>query len=186
MSTNVIDVPTASATSKIDPISLGQARRLVRANFLNLANLVTSRVKLPDGHAFTCHPGHNPEHQLTWWLSCEVRSSEGGLSIYGSRIAPDDGDVTQVRVEVRYFHPPMTILHPNGSLYSYRQYSTAAQHCAHLWVEQGRPFWGAHSSLLDGGVFPKAFTIEELAEEIVSTLNTALARTSHGSGPEPN
>lgn len=46
---------------------------------------------------------------------------------------------------------------------------------AHLWVDQGRPFWGQHVSLIQGNEFCRDFTsIESLAESIVERLKKAI------------
>jgi hypothetical protein len=154
--------------------SLAEARAIIRADFLRLADLVINQVELPPGHRFLGKPGWTLEHQLTWNLSCEVRSTEGGAGIHAGLAISDDADTTQIQIEVRYLHPAMTIKDGNRPPVQSRGHQV--DHSAILWVDQGRPLAGMTRCLIGDGRHVGAATLEQLASGIVARLRIALAK----------
>lgn len=158
------------------PLAIEQARSNIREDFLRFAGLVMDQVALPEGHAFAKAPAFDLNHQLTWFSGCEIESSAAGLSVFGVPIVSDEGDESQLRVEVRYFHPELHYRPTNRRAQQIsRQYNEGFS--AHLWVEQGRPFWGMHQSLIAGNQFCRNLpSPEALADEVVTRLRHAIAR----------
>lgn len=156
------------------PLAIEQARARIREDFLRFAGLVMDNVQLPEGYVFSNSPALGPEHQLTWYLGCEVLSSDAGLSVFVHHQVRDDHDEFRLRVEARYFHPelhfrPTKLSPPKVS----RRYNEGFS--AHLWVEQGRPYWGMHKSLISGSEFcPSMPTHNALAAEVATRLNLAI------------
>lgn len=151
--------------TKEEPLSVDQARAKVREDFLKLAEIVMSQVSLPPGHGYRNTPALGLESQLRW-AGCEVEASEYGLSIHAGLVPGDCNDKSQLLIEVRYFHPELHFRDGRRKAQVSRRYNDC--YSAHLWVEQGRPFWGQHVSLIQGNEFCRDFTsIESLAESIV-------------------
>ena len=104
----------------------------------------------------------------------EVLSSDAGLSVFVHHQVRDDHDEFRLRVEAQYFHPelhfrPTKLSPPKVS----RRYNEGFS--AHLWVEQGRPYWGMHKSLISGSEFcPSMPTHNALAAEVATRLNLAI------------
>lgn len=171
-----IAAPGAPYGTRQDPLSIEQARARIREDFLCFADLVMSQVALPDDHSFGRATAGSLHHQLTWNQRCEVLSSSSGLSIFGRRAVGDDGDQHQLQVEVRYFHPelhfrPTPRSHPRVS----RRFNDGFG--VHLWVDQGRPYWGMTRSLIAGSEFCSGVpTPEALAAEVVRRLRLAIER----------
>lgn len=172
--------PAKGYGTKDAPLDIQQARDTIRQDFLKFAGLVMGHVQLPEGHGFANHAAFQLEHQLKWYLGCEIKSSDAGLSIYGHRTELDDSDTSQIRVEVRYFHPELHFRDGRKKPQVSRQYNNGFS--AHLWVSQGRPFWGMHKSLIDGSEFCRdCETVEDLAQIVIQRLTVALAlRTPAG------
>lgn len=158
--------------TKEEPLSIDQARAKVREDFLKLAEIVMSQVSLPPGHGYRNTPALGLESQLRW-AGCEVEASEYGLSIHAGLVPGDCNDKSQLLIEVRYFHPELHFRDGRRKAQVSRRYNDC--YSAHLWVEQGRPFWGQHVSLIQGNEFCRDFTsIESLAESIVDRLKKAI------------
>ncbi len=160
--------------TKDAPIPIDVARATIRADFLKFAGLVMGQVQLPPGHGWPVQPGRALEHELTWSGNCEIASSHSSLSIHGRRAMPDTSDASQIQVEVRYFHPELHYRNGRKKAQTSRQYHDGFG--AHLWVDQGRPFWGMHRSLIEGHQFCRGFkTPEDLAQTVVERLIAALS-----------
>ncbi len=166
--------PDAPYGTRQDPLSIEQARARIREDFLCFAGLVTSQVALPDGHAFERSPADSLKHQLTWNQRCEVLSASAGLSVFGRRTVGDDSDCLQLQVEVRYFHPELHFRHtPRSDPRVSRRFNDGFG--AHLWVDQGRPYWGMTRSLIAGSEFCSGVpSPEALAAEVVRRLRLAI------------
>ncbi|MFC7462048.1 hypothetical protein [Hydrogenophaga defluvii] len=158
------------------PLAIDQARAIIREDFLRFAGLVMTQVALPEGHAFAAVPALDLEHQLTWFLGCEVMSSNAGLSLHGHPVICDDKDDFQFRIEVRYFHPELHYRNtPRSKPRVSRQYNEG--YSAHLWVDQGRPYWGMHRSLIKGNEFVRNMpSPEALAAQAVTRLHQAIQK----------
>lgn len=154
------------------PIPISVARQLIRGDFLKLADLVIKGVNLPPGHKFANKPAWELRHQLNWNMGCEVRSSEGGLSISGGLEVADESDSSQLQIEVRYHHPSMRITNEKGTAFTARPYSDAS--AAALWVDKGRPFSGMTTSHISEGRNVKASSITELADSVIAKLRAAI------------
>lgn len=168
--------PVACYGTREAPLTLEQGRARIRKDFLCFASLVMSQVQLPDGHSFAQATARALDQQLNWNLGCEILSSDAGLSVFGRRAVYDSSDESQLKVEVRYFHPE---LHYRPTMRSSprvsRQYNDGF--AVHLWVDQGRPFWGMHRSLIAGSEFCRNQpSPEALAEEVVIRLRLAIER----------
>jgi hypothetical protein len=160
--------------TKNAPLTIELARATIREDFLKFASHVVESVNLPQGYGFANHPGFELKHQLTWHSGCEIRSSHGGLSLHGSRSVSCEKDATQISIEIRIFHPELHFRNGQQKPQVSRQYNNGFS--AHLWVNQGRPFWGMHKSLIEGNQFCReAATVEELAQSVVQRLTAALA-----------
>jgi hypothetical protein len=155
--------------------SLEEARKVIRDNFLQLAEVVVHGIDAPEGFAFADKPAWELAHQLSWNMGCPVRSSEGGLSVHGAPTVIDESDVNQCRIEIRYLHPSMLIRDHSGKVFESRKYNDL--HSAVLFIDQGRPFFGMYKSLIgESDRYPKASTIEDLSAQIVTLVNLALAQ----------
>lgn len=112
--------------------------------------------------------------KVNYKAGCEVEASEYGLSIYAGLVPGDCNDKSQLSIEVRYFHPELHYRDGRRKAQVSRRYNDS--YSAHLWVDQGRPFWGQHVSLWSKGMsFCRDFTsIETLAESIVERLEMAI------------
>lgn len=171
-----IAAPVTRYGTREAPLSIELARARIREDFLSFAGLVMGQVKLPEGHVFGSIPADCLNHELTWNRRCEILSSSGGLSLFGRRVVADDSDGHQLQVEVRYFHPE---LHFRPTLRSAprisREYNDG--YAVQLWVDQGRPFWGMHRSLIAGSEFCRNLpSPEALAEDVVMRLRRAIER----------
>lgn len=169
-------ISTAVSTARYgtceSPISIDQARAQIRDDYLRFADLVISQVQLPEGYTFT-----TDQHELKWFLGCEVLSSDSGLNFAAHRAISDDMDDFQLYVSVRYFHPELHYFKSRKSMpLISRRFSKGFS--AHLWVDQGRPYWGMHKSLFTGGnEFCRSMASpEELAAEVVTRLRCAIQR----------
>jgi hypothetical protein len=171
-----IAAPGAPYGTRQAPLSIEQARARIRKDFLCFADLVMSQVALPDGHSFGSATAGSLNHQLTWNQRCEVLSSSSGLSVFGRRAVADDGDEHQLQVEVRYFHPELHFRPtPRSDPRVSRQFNDGFG--VHLWVDQGRPFWGMTRSLIAGSEFCSGVSSPEaLALEVVRRLRLAIER----------
>jgi hypothetical protein len=156
------------------PLALAKAQQLIRADFLRFAEICMGQVSLPKKYGFAHHPGWNLEHELTWNMGCAVRSSEGGLSIHGGLLTSDDKDASQIKLEIRYFHPSIVIANGKKGTFTSRAYND--EYAVTLWADQGRPFYGMHRSLLGEARYLKAPTIEVLGTAVVTRLRSALAQ----------
>ena len=155
--------------------SLEEARNVIRGNFLKLAEIVVRGIDAPEGFTFADKPAWELSHQLNWNMGCPIRSSEGGLSVHGAPTIVDESDVNQCRVEIRYLHPSMLIRDHSGKVFESRKYNDL--HAAVLFINQRQPFFGMYKSLIgESDRYPKALTIEDLSEQIISRVNLALAQ----------
>lgn len=160
--------------TKEAPLAIELARAKIREDFLKFAGLVMGQVHLPAGYGFANHPALKLQGQLTWFGGCEIASSSAGLSIHGGRYVPDPDDASEIRVEVRYFRPEVHFREGRRKPQVSRKYNNGFS--ATLWVNQGRPFWGMHKSLIEGNQFCREVaTVEELANSVVQRLTAALA-----------
>ena len=160
--------------TKEAPLSIEQARAKIRSDFTRFAQMVINGVTLPAGHVFAQSPALGIDHQLTWYLGCEIESANAGLSVFGHLAVADDKDSNQLHIEARYFHPELHFRDENGKAKSSRAYNPG--YGAHLWVDQGRPYWGMNRSLIEGRQFlSNVPTVETMAEEVVARLNHAIS-----------
>lgn len=160
--------------TKEAPLSIEQARAKIRSDFTRFAQMVINGVTLPAGHVFAQSPALGINHQLTWYLGCEIKSANAGLSVFGHLAVADDKDSNQLHIEARYFHPELHFRDENGKAKSSRAYNPG--YGAHLWVDQGRPYWGMNRSLIEGRQFlSNVPTVETMAEEVVARLNHAIS-----------
>lgn len=157
--------------SKEMPLPIAQARQTIREDFLSFSEIVMSQVLMPKGHLFR----RQPERELNWFGFCEIVSTNYGASLHAGLALPDDLATTQLSIEVRYFRPETHYKDGRKNQRVSRQYSR--DFSAHLWVNQGRRYWGLHKSLITGHEFCRgASSAEELAQTVVQRLNDALAR----------
>lgn len=156
--------------SKEAPLDIEVAREKIREDFRVFAGLVMKQVQFPTGYAFRAL-----SDELRWFGGCAIASSNSGVTIYGQRQIADDVDALQIQVSVRYFHPELHYREGRRKPKVSRQYNNGFG--AHLWVDQGRPFFGMQQSLIEGQQFCSGFaTVEGLAESVVQRVNAALAR----------
>lgn len=120
--------------TKEAPLSIEQARAKIRSDFTRFAQMVINGVTLPAGHVFAQSPALGIDHQLTWYLGCEIESANAGLSVFGHLAVADDKDSNQLHIEARYFHPELHFRDENGKAKSSRNYNPGFG--AHLWVDQ--------------------------------------------------
>lgn len=156
-----------------EPMALPEAQQLIRADFLRFAEICMGQVSLPSTYGFAHHPAWDLQHQLKWYMGCAVRSSEGGLSIHGGLLTPDDKDASQIQMEIRYFHPSIVIAHGKNESFTSRGHND--HYSVTLWANQGRPFYGMHRSLLGKDRYLKAPTVEGLGVAVIARLQSALS-----------
>lgn len=153
--------------------TLESARSRLREDFLWLHVEVARRIEMPAGHHIHRAGALGPEVELTWFMNCEVRSAQAGLSIHGGLIVANDEDDAQVQVEVRYFHPTMLLEHA-GRLVVLHENSP--HHRAMVWVYQGLPLAGNHRDLTCNDRHCSCAGLQSLADSIVSCASRALER----------
>lgn len=160
------------------PLSIEEARAVIREDFHLFVGLLTQLVALPEGYAFRGLSAWEMNHCLKWFSGCEIQSASSGVGVFAGPSVCDDADEFQVHVEVRYFHPelnyrPTERSNPRVTRRFSKGYAT------HLWVDQGRPYWGMHKSLITGNgsqFCQNMLTIEALAAESAARVNQALQR----------
>ena len=157
-----------------NPVTIEQARKTIRTDYLKFCKLVTDQLQMPEGHKYRTNWGSCPEHELTWFGRCEIDSTRSGASIYAGLAIPDDLDTTQLCIEVRYFHPTTHYRDGRKKQQVSREYD--AGYSAHLWVQQGRLYAGMFKSLIKGNEFCRNVdSVEELALTVVQRLKDAMA-----------
>ncbi len=160
------------------PLLIEDARAVIREDFHRFVGLLTELVVLPEGCVFRGLSASEMNHSLKWFLGCEIRSASSGVGVFAGPAVSDDTNEFQVSVEVRYFHPelnyrPAKRSNPRVT----RRYSEG--YATHLWVDQGRPYWGMKKTLItgNGSQFCRDTpTVEALATESAARVNQALQR----------
>lgn len=154
--------------------TIAEARETIQADCVSLARQITTSVQLPAKHEWMRGKvGAELARQLTWFLGCEIRSSEGGVSLMAAPAAASSLAGQPIHIEVRYFHPAMRIRAGERKLLISRPHEES--YGATVWFDTGL---GA-----DGRATTKhlnADSLDDLGCMVAACLNEQLRESDSG------